>query len=239
MGWPTAYTGSRPLNPPSLHRPASPSTSSLVLGDEPLLFHTRKAAHVPAGACCPRAGSSAGAVALDHLRTLRADECGAMNDWLAVAPWAEVMHGQTGSMVSLNDMSDRALRILADGEIVELGRDKRVRHFDTPHIPHGSEAGVLYEAGTGTLFCGDLFTHLGHGRALTESDVVGPAIAEEDMFHASSLNPGMGNTIRRLAELAPRILAIMHGSSFVGDGPAALHALGDDCDRRVRAAFTR
>lgn len=132
-----------------------------------------------------------------------ADECGAMNEWLAVAPQAEVMHGQTGCMVSLNDMADRAPHILADGAIVELGRDRRVRYFDTPHIPHGWEAGVLYEEGTGTLLCGDLFTHLGDGPALTEADVVGPALAAEDLFHASSLNPSMGKTIRRLAGACP------------------------------------
>ena len=211
----------------------------LVLGDEPLLFHTGKRRMFP-----QVRAALARVLPPERLRWIafghyEADECGAMNEWLAVAPQAEVMHGQTGCMVSLNDMADRAPRILADGEVVELGRDRRVRYLDTPHIPHGWEAGVLYEEGTGTLLCGDLFTHLGDGPALTEADVVGPAIAAEDMFHASSLNPSMGNTIRRLAELAPRTLAIMHGSSFVGDGAAALRALGDDYDRRVRAAFTR
>ena len=196
----------------------------LVLGDEPLLFHTGKRRMFP-----QVRAALARVLPPERLRWIafghyEADECGAMNEWLAVAPQAEVMHGQTGCMVSLNDMADRAPRILADGEIVELGRDRRVRYFDTPHIPHGWEAGVLYEEGTGTLLCGDLFTHLGDGPALTEADVVGPAIAAEDMFHASSLNPSMGSTIRRLAELAPRTLAIMHGSSFVGDGAAALRA---------------
>ena len=105
--------------------------------------------------------------------------------------------------------------------------------------PHGWEAGVLYEEATGTLLCGDLFTHLGDGTLLTDKDVVGPAIAAEDMFHASSLNPAPATRSAALAELAPRTLAIMHGSSFAGDGAAALHALADDYDRRVRAALTR
>jgi hypothetical protein len=81
--------------------------------------------------------------------------------------------------------------------------------------------------------CGDLFTQLGNGRALTDGDVVGPAIAAEDVFRYSSLNPGMGATIRGLAKLAPRTLAIMHGPSFTGDGAAAVRALADDYDRRV------
>jgi flavorubredoxin len=163
-----------------------------------------------------------------------ADECGSMNEWLAVAPHAEVMHGQTGALVSLNDMADRPPRVLKDGEVVDLGRGKRVRYIDTPQIPHGWDAGVLFEESTGALLCGDLFTQLGDGPALTSGDIVGPAIAAEDLFRASSLNPGMGATIRRLGDLAPRTLALMHGPSYSGDGAAALRALGDDYDRRVR-----
>jgi flavorubredoxin len=163
-----------------------------------------------------------------------ADECGAMNEWLAVAPQAQLAHGQTGCMVSLNDWADRPPRVLADGESIDLG-GKRVRYLDTPHTPHGWDAGVLYEETTGTLMCGDLFTQLGDGPALTSSDIVGPAIAGEDLFRYSSLNPAMGSTIRGLAKLAPRTLALMHGPSFTGDGAAALHALADDYNRRVSA----
>ncbi len=156
-----------------------------------------------------------------------------MNEWLAVAPQATPAHGQIGCMVSLNDFADRPPRVLTDGEVVNLGGGKRVRFIDTPHIPHGWDAGVLYEELTRTLMCGDLFTQLGNDRALTEGDVVGPAIAAEDMFKYSSLNPGMGATIRSLCHLAPHTLALMHGPSFTGDGTAALRALADDYDRRV------
>lgn len=163
-----------------------------------------------------------------------ADECGAMNEWLAAAPQAQAAHGATGVLVSLNDFADRAPRVLADGEVIDLG-GKRVRFIDTPHTPHGWDAGVLYEETTRTLLCGDLFTQLGDGPALTEGDVVGPAIAGEDLFHYSSLNPGMGATLRGLANLSPRTLALMHGPSFAGDGAAALRALADDYDRRIYA----
>jgi hypothetical protein len=161
-----------------------------------------------------------------------------MNEWLAAAPHAEIMHGQTGALVSLNDMADRAPRVLADKEVVALGRGKRVRYLDTPHIPHGWDAGVLHEESTGTLLCGDLFTQLGDGPALTSGDIVGPAIAAEDVFRYSSLNPAMGATIRGLAQLAPRTLALMHGPSFAGDGSVALRALADDYDRRARQMTT-
>ena len=120
--------------------------------------------------------------------------------------------------MSLNDFADRAPRVLQDGEVIDLGGGKRVRFIDTPHTPHGWDAGVLYEESTGTLLCGDLFTQLGDGPALTDGDIVGPAIAAEDLFKYSSLNPGMGATIRGLAKLAPRTLALMHGPSFSGDG---------------------
>jgi flavorubredoxin len=163
-----------------------------------------------------------------------ADECGAMNEWLEVAPEATPAQGQTGVMVSMNDFADRPPRMLADGEVIDLGGGKRVRFIDTPHTPHGWDAGVLYEESTGTLMCGDLFTQLGDERgALTTGDVVGPAIAAEDVFRYSSLNPGMGATLRRLAGLEPRTLALMHGPSFAGDGGAALRALAEDYDRRV------
>jgi flavorubredoxin len=161
-----------------------------------------------------------------------ADECGAMNEWLAVAPNAQLAHGQTGCAVSLNDMADRAPRVLEDGEVIELGGGKRVRYLDTPHTPHGWDAGVVFEESTATLLCGDLFTQIGDGPALTQGDIVGPAIVAEDLFRYSCLNPTMGATIRALAELSPRTLALMHGPSFSGDGAAALRALADDYDRR-------
>ena len=207
----------------------------LILGDEPLLFHTgpRK--------MFPLVRSAVGRlIPPDRLRWItfghyEADECGAMNEWLAVAPQAEVAHGQTGCMVSLNDMADRAPRVLQNGETIDLGQGKLVRYLDTPHIPHGWEAGVLYEDSTATLLCGDLFTQPGDGPALTGNDIVGPAIAAEDMFNYSSLNPRMGATIRSLAHLTPRTLALMHGPSFSGDCAAALRSLAGDYDRRVVA----
>jgi glyoxylase-like metal-dependent hydrolase (beta-lactamase superfamily II) len=209
----------------------------LVRGDAPLLFHTGPRKMFPLVR-----DAVTRLLPPERLRWIafghyESDECGAMNEWLAVAPLAAVTHGQTGCLVSLNDMADRAPRILQDGETIDLG-GKRVRYIDTPHIPHGWDAGVLYEESTGTLMCGDLFTQLGDGPALTQRDIVAPAIAMEDAFRYSSLNPGMGGTIRGLAQLAPRTLALMHGPSFAGDGAAALRALADDYDRRVRAAWT-
>lgn len=209
----------------------------LVLGEEPLLFHTGLRRMFPLVR-----DAVARLIPPDRLRWIcfghyEADECGAMNEWLAVAPHAQVAHGMTGCMVSLNDMADRPPRILADGEVIPVGNGRRLRWIDTPHVPHGWEAGVMLEEASGTLLCGDLFTQLGDGPALTEGDIVGPASAAEDLFRASALSPGMGRVIRGLAAFAPQRLALMHGPSFAGDGAAALVALADDYDRRVRDAL--
>ena len=207
----------------------------LVLGDEPLLFHAGLRRMFPLVH-----SALSRLIPPQRLRWItfghyEADECGAMNEWLAASPGAEVAQGQIGCLVSLNDMADRPPRILQNGETIELGRERRVRYLDTPHIPHGWDAGVLFEETTGTLLCGDLFTQLGDGPAITERDIVGPAIVAEDLFRFSSLNPGMGATIRQLAELSPRTLALMHGPCYSGDAAAALRALADEYDRRTRS----
>lgn len=208
----------------------------LVLGEEPLLFHCGQRQLFPAVAAAVRR-----LIPLERLRWLsfghvEADECGAMNLWLAAAPNAQVVHGQLACMVSLNDLADRPPRALADGEVLDLG-GKRLRWCDTPHVPHGWEAGVMFEEAGGTLLCGDLFTHVGQGPALTGDDIVGPAAAAEGAFLATALTPAVAPTLRRLAGLAPRTLALMHGSSFRGDGAGQLQALADFYDARVRAAL--
>ncbi len=205
----------------------------LVDAEEPLLFHTGPRAMFPLVS-----EAVATVTAVDKLRWItfghvEADECGSMNEWLAAAPSAEVAHGGVGVAVQLNDLCDRPPRTMADGEVLDLG-GKRVRHIDTPHVPHGWEARVLFEETTGTLLCGDLFTQLGR-KATTEDDIVGPASAAEDMFHAWALAPTSGATVRRLADLAPTTLALMHGPSFSGDCVGALKDLAADLDVRVAA----
>ena len=204
----------------------------LILGDEPLLFHTGMRG------LFPLVREAVGKVMpVQKLRWIsfghyEADECGSMNDWLAAAPNAQIAHGMTAVGVSLNDMADRAPRMLKHDEVIDLG-GKRVRYLDTPHVPHGWEAGLMYEETTGTLLSGDLFTSYGEHPAWTDKDIVGPAIASEDIANYSALNPAMGTTLRKLAELKPRTIALMHGPAYQGDGAAALMALGDDYDRRM------
>jgi flavorubredoxin len=206
----------------------------LIDDDEPLLFHTG-----PRG-MFPSVSDAIGTVVPpEDLRWItfghvEADECGAMNLLLAAAPRAQIAHGAIGCLVSLNDLADRPPVPLADGQLLELGQH-RVRHIETPHVPHAWEARVIYEETTRTLLCGDLFTQLGDPPAITSDDVVEAAGAAEDLFRASCITPHTGPTIRKLAELAPTTLAVMHGSSFTGDAATALHALADDYDARLRA----
>jgi flavorubredoxin len=196
----------------------------LITGDEPLLFHTG-----PRGMFPLVAEALATVIPVESLRWItfghvEADECGSMNMWLTAAPHSQVAHGALGCMVSLNDLCDRPPRALEEGEVIDLG-GKRVRQISTPHVPHGWEAQVLFEETTGTLLCGDLFTNVGAGPALTTNDIVDPALSAEGMFHQTSLAPHTAATLRSLGDLAPTTLAVMHGSSFQGDGKQALYQL--------------
>jgi flavorubredoxin len=196
----------------------------LIDAEEPLLFHTG-----PRGMYPLVAEAVARVVPIASLRWIsfghvESDECGSMNMWLAAAPSSEVAFGALGCDISLRDLCDRPPRELAEGEVLDLG-GRRVRQISTPHLPHGWEAQVLLEETTGTLFCGDLLTQVGAGPAVTEEDVVGPALAAEAMFRASAMAPDTGRMLRSLATLEPTTLAIMHGSSFRGDGRRALEDL--------------
>jgi flavorubredoxin len=204
----------------------------LVAADEPLLFHTG-----PRGLFPLVAEAVATVLPVESVRWItfghvEADECGSVNMWLSAAPDGQVAHGALGCMVSLNDLCDRPPRALGDGEVIDLG-GKRLRQISTPHVPHGWEAQVLFEETTGTLLCGDLFTHVGAGPALTSNDVVEPAMAAEGMFHQTALAPHSAPTMRALGDLNPSTLAIMHGSSFRGDGKQALYELAASYEKLI------
>jgi flavorubredoxin len=204
----------------------------LIDADEPAIYHTGPRAMFPLVA-----EAVASLVPLDRLRWimfghLEADECGAMNLFLAAAPNAHVAHTAIGCMVSINDLADRAPEPIANDSTIDLG-GRRVRSIDTPHVPHGWDAHVIFEETTHTLFCGDLLTQLGNGPSLTAGDLIGPAAQAEDMFGATCLTPQTAPTIRRLADLNPATLAIMHGSSFNGDAGNALHSIADEYEDRL------
>jgi flavorubredoxin len=154
-----------------------------------------------------------------------ADECGAMNDFLSVAPAAVPLCGRVSAMVSMGDVADRPPRALKDGEELDLGRH-RIQWLDTPHVPHGWDAGLIWVATLRTLLCGDLFTQPGGDLPpVTEGDILGPSVAMRGGMDYYSCPDKARTTLARLAELRPDVLATMHGSSFRGDGAALLMAL--------------
>lgn len=208
--------------------------SFLIIDEEPLLFHAGQRSMYP-----QFAEAVASLMPIERLRWIsfghiEADECGAMNLWLKAAPDARVVHGDTACNISLNDLADRPPRIAANGELITSGR-KRVRYIDTPHVPHAWESGVIFEEVTATLFCGDLFTQFG-ARSTTQDDIVPAATAAEDMFHSTSVGPPTAPTIRRLAELKPSTIALMHGPTYFGDGADALLRLADYYEELLRAS---
>jgi flavorubredoxin len=154
---------------------------------------------------------------------VEADECGAMNLFLADAPKAEVIHGGLACMVSLNDLADRPPQIAGD-EPLDLGHH-RLRFIPTPHVPHAWESGLWFDETTRTLFAGDLFTQTGDTPAVVETDIVSASLLAEEMFHSTSLSPNLPETLERLAQLEPTTLATMHGASFRGDGATQLRSL--------------
>jgi glyoxylase-like metal-dependent hydrolase (beta-lactamase superfamily II) len=202
----------------------------LLVDDEPLLFHTgphkmfplvrQAVAHVLGDV------TKLKWVGFSHVE---ADECGALNEWLEAAPRATPVCSQVAAMVSVSDFAIRPARALGDGEELSLG-GKRVRWFNAPHLPHNWECGYLNESTTRTLLCGDLFTHGGaDGPPITESEVLGPSEAFRQAMPPGSvaIERGSRAILERLATTEPRTLALMHGSSFRGDGAKLLRGLAD------------
>lgn len=210
----------------------------LLADDAPLLFHTgprRLFPHVAGaiGKLLPLARLRY--VAFSHVE---ADECGALNDFLAAAPHAVPVCGQVAAMVSVNDLADRPPRALADGELLHTGTHA-LRWLDAPHVPHGWECGFMMETTARTLLCGDLFTQGGSGATpVTEGDILGPSEAFRAVMDYYAHAPGTADVLERLAQQQPQVLACMHGSAWRGDGAALLRALAGTLtgERMAKAA---
>lgn len=197
----------------------------LVLDDQPMLYHMGQKQLFPLVR-----------EAIDHvmpaakLRYLafshfEADECGALNQFLEIAPKAEVLCSRVSAMVAINDFAIRAPRVLEDGEDLVLG-GRTLRWFDTPHLPHGWDAGLMMDMSTATLFCGDLFTQGGAGEvALTTADILGPSEAFRAPTDYYAHAPNTAQMIEQLAAHQPGTLACMHGSAWSGDGAGLLREL--------------
>ena len=202
----------------------------LIKDDEPFLMHTGFRKMFPITL-------EAAAFIIDPAKLrwigfshFESDECGALNEWLAIAPHAQAVCSFVGTVVMVDDFADRPARALGDGEVLETGR-RRLRFLSTPHVPHCWDAGLFFEETDRTLLCSDLFFHPGDPEPLTESDIVErskTSIVESlsgPMAKDMPYTPYTDSTLRRLADLEPLTLALMHGSSFRGDGGRALREL--------------
>jgi len=199
----------------------------LIVDDAPLLFHTGPRRMFPLVREAVERVMPAERLRYVSFSHFEADECGALNEWLAAAPRAEPLCGQIAAMVSVNDVADRPARALADGEILALGRHS-IRWFDTPHMPHGWDCGLMMETSTRTFLCGDLFTQGGAGEVpLTEADILGPSEGFRGAMDYYSHAPDTGAVLERLAAERPTTLACMHGSAWRGDGAGLLRALAE------------
>jgi flavorubredoxin len=207
----------------------------LIDADEPLLFHCGQRFLFPA--------VSAAAERLIDLKRLKwitfshveSDECGSLNEWLAAAPDATAAHSRIGCNIWLNDSSPRPPRALGNGEVIDLG-GKRVMHIDTPHVPHCWDAGLVFEETTRTLFSSDLLFQFGDGPAIASGDILAPALDAEEKFRATGITTETPSTVRKLAALEPRTIAIMHGSSITGEVKPVLEELAMYYEERLRKA---
>lgn len=199
----------------------------LITDDEPLLFHTglrRMFVSVRQAVEAVLPVERLRHISFSHYE---ADECGALNEFLAVAPNAAPLCGKVAALVSIDDIADRPPQVLADGEAISLGKHK-LRWFDTPHLPHAWECGFLMEETTKTLLCGDLLTQPGADHpALTEADILEPSEAFRHQMDYYSHTKNARGMIERLAATNPTTLACMHGAAWRGDGAKLLRELGN------------
>ena len=202
----------------------------LVKDDEPLLFHTGMRMLFPTVREEVSKIIDPAKIRWIGFSHFESDECGALNDWLAVAPEAEPVCSLVGAMVSVNDFSVRPARGMTDGERLETGKYS-FRFLHTPHVPHCWEAGMMFEETGKTLLCSDLFTHFGEVEALTSSDIVGRfkqdlIVGEQGpLAQAYPYSAKTDEQLKRVAALEPQTLAVMHGSSFSGNGKQAIEDL--------------
>ncbi|MDJ0717166.1 MAG: MBL fold metallo-hydrolase [Prochloraceae cyanobacterium] len=221
-----------------IHTPISPNrfpggfsfNQYLIVDEEPLLFHTgwRKLFPLVKEAI-------ASVMPVERLRYIafshyEADECGALNEFLAIASFAVPLCGKIAAMTSIDDVADRPGRVLADGEELKLGKHV-VRWLDTPHLPHGWECGYLFDSTAKTLLCGDLFTQGGWVHPpITEQDILSASEAMREKFDYFSHAPSTRELLKKLAATEPTTLACMHGAAWKGNGAQLLLALADELE---------
>lgn len=225
------------INTPTVLPGAAPFSFNqyLIVDEAPLLFHTGQRKLFPLVSEAIRAVMPVERLKYVALSHFEADECGALNEFLAAAPNAVPVCGQIAALVAIDDFANRAPRALADGEQLALG-SHTIKWLDTPHVPHAWECGLMLDTTTRTFFCGDLFTQGGTGEiALTEADILGPSEAFRKPMDYFAHSPHTRQVLERIARDDPSTLACMHGSAWRGDGAKLLRDLAGALETSLRA----
>lgn len=202
----------------------------LVKDEEPLLYHTGMRRMFPEVREAVAQIINPSRIRWIGFSHFEVDECGAINQWLEVAPSAQPVHGVVGALVNLNDFANREARVMTPEDVLQTGKHS-FRFQPTPHLPHGWDAVMLFEETNRTLFCSDLFHQEGNLEALTDSSILDRVRNAITEYQAGPLMDYMpytaktGGLLEKLARLEPKTLAIMHGSSFSGDCSSALREL--------------
>ena len=199
----------------------------LVRDEEPLLFHAGFKGMFPAlreAVATLMDPAKLRHIAWSHFES---DEIGALNHWLELAPQAQAVCTLVGKLVSVDDFASRPARGMTPDDVLTTGK-YRYRFYRSPHLPHGWDAGVLFEETRKTLFCSDLFHHFGNVAPVTSSDLIEPARKAMQQMQQGPLADYIPYTrqtegvLRSLAALKPETLAVMHGSSYIGPGDRLL-----------------
>lgn len=199
----------------------------LVRDEEPLLFHAGFKRMFPA--LREAVATLIDPAKLRHIAWshFESDECGALNDWLQLAPRAQPVCTLVGKLVSVDDFSTRPAFGMTPDDVLSTGK-YRYRFHRSPHIPHGWDAGVLFEETRKTLFCSDLFHHFGNVAPVTTADLIEPSRKAMQQMQQGPLAGYIPYTrqtegvLRSLADLKPETLAVMHGSSYSGQSDRLL-----------------
>ena len=199
----------------------------LIDDEEPLLYHTGLRGMFPQVREAVSSVLDPARVRWIGFSHFEADECGSLNEWLDLAPKAEPLCGAIGSLININDFTGKKSPVMANNQTLTTGRFS-FRFLETPHVPHGWDASLLFEETEATLFCSDLFFHSGNKPPLAEENVVELSRQTLLEYEAGPLHHSMPcttllkATLKDLARLKPELLAIMHGSSYRGNGAEAL-----------------
>lgn len=203
----------------------------LVRDEEPLLYHTGMKGLFPVVREAVAQLIDPASLRWVGFSHFEADECGSLGQWQKIAPDATAICSRVAKMVSVDDVvAERPARALEDEEILVTGKF-RFKFLQTPQVPHAWDAGHLFEENFGIFFCSDLFHQNGDVEAVTSNDIVGrfkEMLIEYQQGPFADYLPYTNKTERilnRFADLRPKIIAPMHGSTYMGDGKSAIHDL--------------